>query len=291
MRAARCRSPRRGWATCWTLLSTSTGCWGSRTPPAATRCSASGAGPDHRARQQARQLAGAGRSRRRGGLLPHRHAPPACLCEVWRQQLSAACAADVSSVAGRMAQAGFAGDRLRDACLDICYALAASSAPLAVGILRAFAVAGPDSAVRDHARTLADAAGRTASAWAAELGQAIPGKCCVTTDPFRESTVLLCEFSYPTRGNRHAVIARLDPVWHDAVSSLAAPFLEEEGSLDAGSAMGLARPLGADLREVPCAEAAALLRAGLDAFAPHGTRRGRSVTPRTTAPRSARGPG
>src|SRR5271169_6275781 len=149
------------------------------------------------------------------------------------------------------AQAGFAGDRLRDACLDICDALAASSAPLAVGILRAFAVAGPDPAVRDHARTLADAAGRTAPAWAAELGQAIPGKCWVTTDPFRESTVLLCEFSYPTRGNRHAVIARLDPVWHDAVSSLAAPFLEEEGSLDAGSAMGLARRLGADLREVP----------------------------------------
>jgi hypothetical protein len=178
--------------------------------------------------------------------------------------------ATVSSVAGRMAQAGFAGDRLRDACLDISDALAASSAPLAAGILGAFAVAGPDSAVRDHARTLADAAGRTAPAWAAELGRAIPGRCWVTTDSFRESTVLLCEFSYPTRGNRHAVLARLDPVWHDAVSSLAAPFLEEEGSLDAGSAMGLARRLGADLREVPSAEAAGLLRAGLDAFARHG---------------------
>jgi hypothetical protein len=136
--------------------------------------------------------------------------------------------------------------------------------------LRAFAVAGPDSAVRDNARTLAAAAGRTAPAWAAELGQAIPGKCWVTTDPFRESTVLLCEFSYPTRGNRHAVITRLDPVWHYAVSSLAAPFLEEGSSLDAGSAMGLARRLGADLREVPSAEAAGLLRAGLDAFAQHG---------------------
>ncbi len=178
--------------------------------------------------------------------------------------------ATVSSVAGRMAQAGFAGDRLCDACLDICDAIAASSAPLAVGILRAFAVAGADSAVRDHARILAAAAGRTAPAWAAELGQAIPGKCWVTTDPFRESTVLLCEFSYPTRGNRHSVITRLDPVWHDAVSSLAAPFLEEESSLDTGSAMGLARQLGADLREVPSAEAAELLRAGLDAFAQHG---------------------
>jgi len=176
----------------------------------------------------------------------------------------------VSAVAGRMAQAGFAGDQLRDACLDICDALAASSAPLAVGILRAFAVVGPDSAVRDHARILADAAGRTAPAWAAELGQAIPGKCWAATDPFRESTVLLCEFSYPARGNRHAVLARLDPVWHDAVSSLAALFLEEEGSLDAGSATGLARRLGADLREVPEAEAAGLLQAGLDAFAQHG---------------------
>ena len=82
--------------------------------------------------------------------------------------------------------------------------------------------------------------------------------------------MLLCEFSYPARGNRHAVIARFDPVWHDALSSLAAPFLEEKGSLDAGSAMGLARRLGADLREVPSAEAARLLRAGLDAFTQHG---------------------
>src|SRR3974390_1990239 len=72
--------------------------------------------------------------------------------------------ATVSSLAGRMAQAGFAGDQLRDACLDISDALAASSAPLAAGILRAFTVAGPDSAVRDHARILADAAGRTAPA-------------------------------------------------------------------------------------------------------------------------------
>jgi len=72
--------------------------------------------------------------------------------------------ATVSAVAGRMAQAGFAGDQLRDACLDISDALAASSAPLAAGILRAFTVAGPDSAVRDHARILADAAGRTAPA-------------------------------------------------------------------------------------------------------------------------------
>ena len=37
--------------------------------------------------------------------------------------------ATVSSAAGRIAQAGFAGDRLRDVCLDICDALAASSAP------------------------------------------------------------------------------------------------------------------------------------------------------------------
>lgn len=209
-------------------------------------------------------------------LLPARDASAAAgrLTVAFAERDRVSCAYDaeatVSSVAGHMAQAGFAGDRLRDACLDICDALAASSAPLAVGILRAFAVTGPDSAVRDHARTLADAAGRTAPAWAAELGQAIPGKCWVTTDPFRESTMLLCEFSYPTKGNRHAVLARLDPLWHGAVSSLAAPFLEEEGSLDAGSAMGLARRLGADLREVPPAEVAGLLRAGLDAFARHG---------------------
>src|SRR5260370_17267820 len=114
-----------------------------------------------------------------------------------------------------MVQAGFAGDRLRDACLDICDALAASSAPLAVGILRAFAVTGPDSAVRDHARILADAAGRTAPAWAAELGQAIPGKCWGTTDPFREPTVLLCHFTYPATPNRPPLTPPPDPLWPD----------------------------------------------------------------------------
>ena len=186
-------------------------------------------------------------------LLPARDASAAAsrLTDAFADRDRVSCAYDaeatVGAVAGRMAQAGFAGGRLRDACLDICDALAASSAPLAVGILRAFAVTGPDSAVRDHAGTLADAAGRTAPAWAAELGQAIPGKCWVATDPFRESTMLLCEFSYPTKGNRHAVLVRLDPLWHGAVSSLAAPFLDEEGSLDAGSAAGLARRLGADL--------------------------------------------
>ena len=194
--------------------------------------------------------------------------------------------ATVSSVAGRMAQAGFAGDRLRDACLDISDALASRSAPLAVGILRAFAVAGPDSAVRDHAGTLADAAGRTAPAWAAELGQAIPGKCWAATDPFRESTVLLCEFRYPARGNRHAVLARLDPVWHDAVSSLAAPFLDEEGSLDAGSATGLARRLGADLREVPRLRPPGCCGRGSTRSRSTARHRGQSATPRTTAPRS-----
>src|SRR6266581_3573455 len=168
----------------------------------------------------------------------------------------------------RAVQQRTAERRVRDLRFRLLSARDVSAA--AGRLMDAFAVAGPDSAVRDHARTLADAAGRTAPAWAAELGQAIPGKCWAATDPFRESTVLLCEFSYPARGNRHAVLARLDPVWHDAVSSLAAPFLEEEGSLDAGSAMGLARRLGADLRAVPSAEAAGLLRAGLDAFAQHG---------------------
>src|SRR6516164_9642238 len=48
-----------------------------------------------------------------------------------RDQVSCAYDAEatVSAVAGRMVQAGFAGDRLRDTWLDICDALAASSAP------------------------------------------------------------------------------------------------------------------------------------------------------------------
>ncbi len=178
----------------------------------------------------------------------------------------------LSSATGLMPQAGFTGDRLRDACLDICDALAVGGTPHGIGILRAFAVVGPDPVVRDHARTLADAADRAAPAWAAELGQAVPGKCWTATDPYGESTSLLCEFSYPAGKDRHAILARVDPIWHGAVSSLAAVDLAG-GGMDAGAmkdALRLASDMSVDLRDVPPPEAARLLRAGLDALAQHG---------------------
>ncbi len=178
----------------------------------------------------------------------------------------------LSSATGLMPQAGFTGDRLRDACLDICDVLAVGGTPHGIGILRAFAVVGPGPVVRDHARTLADAAGRAAPAWAAELGQAVPGKCWTATDPYGESTSLLCEFSYPAGTDRHAILARVDPIWHGAVSSLAAVDLAG-GGMDAGAmkdALKLAGDMSVDLRDVPPPEAARLLRVGLDALAQHG---------------------
>ena len=179
--------------------------------------------------------------------------------------------------------AGFTGDRLRDACLDICDALAVGGTPHGIGILRAFAVVGPGPVVRDHARTLADAA-LPAPAWAAELGQAVPGKCWAATDPYGESTSLLCEFSYPAGTDRHAILARVDPIWHGAVSSLAAVDLAG-GGMDAGAmkdALKLASGMGVDLRDVPPPEAARLLQPALTRSPSTARPRGRNATRRTS---------
>jgi hypothetical protein len=94
----------------------------------------------------------------------------------------------------------------------------------------------------------------------------------VATDPYGESTSLLCEFSYPAGTDRHAILARVDPIWHGAVSSLAAVDLAG-GGMDAGAmkdALKLASDMSVDLRDVLPPEAARLLRAGLDALAQHG---------------------
>ena len=94
--AARCRSPPRGWGTCWTPCARRTDVLGFERRRRGRRgIPAAGAGPDHRAGQQAGQPAGPGggrgRARRRtarssGACRPMRK-------EEWRQRLSEACAA------------------------------------------------------------------------------------------------------------------------------------------------------------------------------------------------------
>ncbi len=184
-----------------------------------------------------------------------------------------ACAYDAeamaSAVTGVLLQVGLTGERYRDALLDICDAVAARRRAGAAGALRALAVVGAHD-VRDHARRLADAAGDAVPAWAGELGQVVPGRCWMVTDPFGESTSLMCEFCYPGGADRHALLVLRDLAWHGAVSSLNAVFLDDS---DAGETAAIARwagRLGADLREVPPAVAAGELRTGVDAFLRHG---------------------
>ena len=80
--------------------------------------------------------------------------------------------ATVSSVAGRMAQAGFAGDQLRDACLTSARRWPPAALRLPSGSCvrsRSQARIPPSGTMREPSLT------RTAPAWTAELGQAVPG--------------------------------------------------------------------------------------------------------------------
>ncbi|MGH3194366.1 MAG: hypothetical protein ACRDNT_00210, partial [Streptosporangiaceae bacterium] len=163
-----------------------------------------------------------------------------------------ACAYDAeamaSAVTGVLLQVGVTGARYRDACLDICDAVAASRRAGAAGALHALAVVVPPD-VRDHARRLADAAEGAVPAWAGELGQVVPGKCWMVTEPFGESTSLLCEFSYPGGTDRHALMVLRDLAWHGAASSLSAVYLDDSDAGETATTARWARRLGADLRE------------------------------------------
>jgi hypothetical protein len=184
-----------------------------------------------------------------------------------------ACAYDAeavtSAVTGVLLQIGLTGARYRYACLDICDAVAAQRRAGAAGALHALAVVVPPD-VRDHVRRLADAAGGAVPAWAGELGQEVPGRCWMVTDPFGESTSLMCEFRYPGGTDRHALMVLLDLAWHGAVSALSTAYLDDSDAGETADIAGVARRLGADLREIPPAEAAGALRAGVDAFLRHG---------------------
>ncbi|MGH3194232.1 MAG: hypothetical protein ACRDOL_44620, partial [Streptosporangiaceae bacterium] len=57
---------------------------------------------------------------------------------------------------------------------------------------------------------------------------------------------------------------------HGAASSLSAVYLDDSDAGETATTARWARRLGADLREIPPAEAAGALRAGVDAFLRHG---------------------
>lgn len=169
----------------------------------------------------------------------------------------------LSSVLGRLRMGGYRGDLLRGLCLDLCDTLAADESSVATGILRTFATVGIDDEVRDHGAALAAKADQAAPAWAAELGQAIPGACWLATDEYGESVTCTAEFSYPTPGDRHSLVVRVDPLWHGAITSMGAPYMTEEKS-DVRGIVKLAGKLGVGMRDLPPGEGAALLRTGVN---------------------------
>ena len=87
-------------------------------------------------------------------------------------------------------------------------------------------------------RPAARGRGRGCRARVGQLGQVVPGRCWMVTDPFGESTSLMCEFSYPGGADRHALMVLRDLAWHGAVSSLSAVYLDDS---DAGETAAIAR--------------------------------------------------
>jgi hypothetical protein len=108
----------------------------------------------------------------------------------------------------------------------------------------------------------------------------------MVTDSFGESTSLMCEFCYRGGADRHALMVLRDLAWHGAASSLSAVYLDDSDAGETAAAARWAGRLGADLREIPPAEAAGALRAGVDAFLRHGRRRGRIGSPRISGVRA-----
>jgi hypothetical protein len=178
----------------------------------------------------------------------------------------------VSVLLGMAIEAGARDDLLVPQLLRICDELARGKQPHAYPALRTLAVVAPPQA-RDRAAKSAEriafAAEQAGSAppWTRDLGQVTPGSCMLYVDAYQETHVLLCDFSYPDGSRQHGVFAVIDAAWHGAVTKL---------SIDDSPAKTLrmmekrARRDDGELRQIPAAQAAALLQAGIDAFLRHG---------------------
>jgi hypothetical protein len=135
--------------------------------------------------------------------------------------------------------------------------------------LRALAVLGPSES-RGYAASAADRAADVADGvppWVADLGNVVPGKCLLATDPFGEQQVLSCEFSYADGTQPHSVWTVFDAAWHGAATTLV---VTEESEKARRTLEKDARKLDAELREIPVAEAAVMLLLGTEAFVTHG---------------------
>jgi hypothetical protein len=174
----------------------------------------------------------------------------------------------VSVLVGYMIQAGIPEPRLTRMMLDVIDELRRRDADHSYPALRALAVIGPPGATEYAAVAAGRLAARDAALpWTASIGDVVAGKCCLAANAAGDTTLVSCEFTYADGSKPHAVWAVLDAAWHGVPACLMlADDLPEARARLASNA----KIAGAEVREVPAAEAATVVLAAIDALILHG---------------------
>lgn len=175
-----------------------------------------------------------------------------------------------SVVLGLMIEAGMPGDAIVRVVLDVVDELERRDAAHSYAALRVLAVVGPPEATEyaaQAAQRLADRQAEGQPGWIGELGNVTPGTCQVAASPAGDETLVCCAFTYADGIKPHLVWAVFDHAWHGAPSVLV---MAEDPAEARGMLADFARETGAEIREVPAAEAASLALAGIDAMTEYG---------------------
>jgi hypothetical protein len=177
-----------------------------------------------------------------------------------------------SVVLGFLIAPGLPEDAIVRIVLDVIDELERRNAASTYTALCVLAVVGPPGTTEYAAQTARRVASRQGEcvsqpSWIADLGNVTPGACHLAASPAGDQTVVSCAFIYANGTKPHLVWATLDHAWHGAPSILV---MAEDPAEASAMMKKYAREDGAEVREVPAAEAARLLLAGIGALIEHG---------------------
>jgi hypothetical protein len=177
-----------------------------------------------------------------------------------------------SVVLGFLIAPGVPEDAIVRIVLDVIDELERRNAAFSYPALRVLAVVGPPEATEYAAQAARRVVDRQAErvgqpGWIADLGNVTPGACHLAASPAGDETVLSCAFTYANGTKPHLAWATLDHAWHGAPSILV---MAEDPAEALAIMKKYAREDGAEVREVPAAEAARLLLAGIGALIEYG---------------------
>lgn len=171
-----------------------------------------------------------------------------------------------SVLIGYLIQAGAPDLTFTRIMLDVVDELRRRGADYSYPALRVLAVIGPPG-VTEYAAAAADRLAAWDSPWLASTGDVVAGTCHLATSAAGDATLVCCEFTYADGSKPHAVWAVLDAAWHAVPAQLT---LADDPSQARNRLERNAKTVGAEIREVPAAEAAPVVLAAIDALIEHG---------------------